>query len=107
MSQMLSPAFGVLIYYIGVMLENSRRNWFVGIRTPWTMSSEGVWDKTNKLGGKMMKTAGVVAFFGVVFPNFGFWLILVPTIAAALYYTIYSYTIYRKEQKRRTKLEDV
>ena len=37
--QVLSPAFAVLFYYIGVMLEKTRKNWFIGIRTPWTLKT--------------------------------------------------------------------
>ena len=45
--QVLAPAFGGLFYYLGVVIEHAKRNWFVGIRTPWTLSSENVWDKTH------------------------------------------------------------
>jgi uncharacterized membrane protein len=51
MSQALSPAFAMLFYYLGILTENATRNWFVGIRTPWTMSSDAVWDKTHIIGG--------------------------------------------------------
>jgi uncharacterized membrane protein len=37
MIQILSPAFAVLFYYMGVLVAHSRRNWFIGIRTPWTL----------------------------------------------------------------------
>jgi uncharacterized membrane protein len=39
---------GLLFFYIGILCEHSKRNWFIGIRTPWTLSSEKVWDKTTK-----------------------------------------------------------
>jgi len=39
MIQTLSPGFAVLFYYAGVLTSHAKRNWFVGIRTPWTMSS--------------------------------------------------------------------
>jgi len=45
----LSPAFAILFYYSGILIENTKRNWFIGIRTPWTLSSDRVWDKTHKL----------------------------------------------------------
>ena len=45
----MAPAIGLLIYYAGVLTENARQNWFMGVRTPWTLSSEKVWNKTNRL----------------------------------------------------------
>ncbi|HIQ49880.1 MAG TPA: SdpI family protein [Nanoarchaeota archaeon] len=43
--QVLTPAFGVLYFYCGILTENAKRNWFIGIRTPWTLSNERVWEK--------------------------------------------------------------
>ncbi|MBN1940901.1 MAG: DUF1648 domain-containing protein, partial [Candidatus Diapherotrites archaeon] len=40
------PAIAVLFYFAAVLVENSKQNWFVGIRTPWTLSSKSVWEKT-------------------------------------------------------------
>ena len=42
-----------LFYYSGVLLTHAERNWFVGIRTPWTLSSEEVWKRTHALGGRL------------------------------------------------------
>lgn len=97
--QLLAPAFGLLIYYAGIMMENAKQNWFIGVRTPWTLSSEVVWDKTNKLAGKLFKVAGVLAAMGVIFPKYAIFLILVPVILAAVYPIIYSYQKYQQEIK--------
>jgi len=97
--QLLAPAFGLIIYYSGVMMENAKQNWFIGIRTPWTLSSESVWDKTNRLAGKLFKGAGVLAALGTVFPEYAILLILVPVILAAIYPVIYSYQEYLAEMK--------
>jgi uncharacterized membrane protein len=97
--QLLAPAFGLLIYYAGIMMENAKQNWFIGVRTPWTLSSEVVWDKTNKLAGKLFKVAGVLAAMGLIFPKYAIFLILVPVILAAVYPIIYSYQKYQQEIK--------
>jgi uncharacterized membrane protein len=44
-----------LFYYVGVLLTHAERNWFVGIRTPWTLSSDEVWERTHRLGGRLFK----------------------------------------------------
>jgi len=37
-----------------------KNNWFMGIRTPWTLSSPEIWDKTHRLGGKLFMLAGLI-----------------------------------------------
>jgi len=97
MTRMIIPAIGILFYYIGILTENAKRNWFIGIRTPWTLSSDKVWEKTHKLGGKLFKISGIIALFGIVFPKYAIWLILAPVIATAIYTLIYSYFEYQKK----------
>src|SRR5918996_1351378 len=50
MSSSMLPAIGLLFIFIGFMLRQSKRNFFIGIRTPWTLSSDRVWDKTHQIG---------------------------------------------------------
>lgn len=97
MGQLMIPAMAILFYYCGILIENAKRNWSIGIRTPWTLSNEKVWDKTHQLGGKLFKIVGIVAFLGIIFPNYAFFLILFPVIAVSIYTVIYSYFKYRKE----------
>jgi len=90
------PALGILFYYCGVLVENAKRNWFIGIRTPWTLSNEEVWEKTHKLGGKLYKIIGLIAFLGVIFPSYALLIILIPVISATIYIIIYSFFEYKK-----------
>lgn len=89
--------FGILFFFIGILCENAKRNWFIGIKTPWTLSSERVWEKTHKIGGKLFKIAGVIAFVGVFFQSYALFFIFVPVISVAAYTIIYSYVEYQKE----------
>lgn len=97
MGQLMIPALGILFYYIGVLMENAKRNWFIGIRTPWTLSSEKVWDKTHKIGSKLFKIAGIIAFIGVFFPKYMIFMIIIPVISFSIYTLVYSYFEYQKE----------
>ena len=92
---------GTLFIYIGFLLGHAEQNWFVGIRTPWTLSSETVWKKTHELGGKLFKIAGVICFIGVLAGEFAMWFILVPILAVAVYTVAYSYFEYQKEYKNK------
>ncbi|MCZ7381728.1 MAG: DUF1648 domain-containing protein [Candidatus Methanoperedens sp.] len=93
----LSPAFAILFYYSGILIENAKRNWFIGIRTPWTLSSDKVWDKTHKLGGKLFKVAGILALFAIFFESYAILVIVVPVIMVSIYTVVYSYLEYQKE----------
>jgi uncharacterized membrane protein len=93
--------FGLLFIYIGFLVEHAEPNWFVGIRTPWTMSSATVWKKTHETGGKLFRIAGVVSILGVFAGPYTFAFILVPAIAVAVYTVVYSYIAYQNEMKGR------
>lgn len=101
--QFLAPAFTVLFYYLGALIENSKRNWFIGIRTPWTMSSDEVWRITHKLGGKLFKISAVIAFFGFIFPTFAIYLFVIPVILSSIFIIIYSYFEYQNLKKSHKK----
>ncbi len=98
--QPLMPAMGILFYYIGILVENAKRNWSIGIRTPWTLSSERVWEKTHKIGGKLFKIAGIIAFIGVFFQKYAAFFILIPVISVTVYTIVYSYFEYQRETKQ-------
>jgi len=94
--QLLSPAFALLFYYSGVLINHAEPNWTIGIRTPWTLSNETVWKKTHILGGKLFKTTGSISLLGIFWPDYAIGLIIIPSITAALVSIIYSYLKFRK-----------
>jgi len=96
MTATIIPAVGLLFFYIGFILNKVKRNWFIGIRTPWTLSSEQVWRKTHELGSKLFKISGVIIFVGVFFQDYLIWFILVPVIVTTVWLVFYSYLEYRK-----------
>ncbi len=91
------PAIALLFYYVGILVEKSERNWFVGIRNPWTLSSDAVWKKTHRLGGKLFKVSALIALIGILFGQFAVYFVVLPVILTALYTFIYSYFEYKKE----------
>ena len=99
MNGVLTPAFAILIFYIGVILKHTERNWFIGIRTPWTISSETVWKKTNNLGGDIFQVIGMVTAMGSFFIDQMMTLMVSPIILSVMFLFIYSYLQYRKEEK--------
>lgn len=96
MIQFLSPAFAVLFYYAGVLITHAKRNWFVGIRTPWTLSSEKVWDKTHFIGGKLFKIVAFITLLSLPFPSFALYFILIPILFTTIFVFTYSYWEFKK-----------
>ncbi|GAB4301103.1 MAG: SdpI family protein [Myxococcota bacterium] len=94
----ISASLGLLVFYLGVVLENSKRNLFVGIRTPWTLQSDVVWAKTHKLGGILFRISGVISLLGILAGSSALFFILAPLIASALITIVYSYIAYKKEE---------
>jgi len=97
--QMLAPAAAALFYAVGALMQHARRNYFVGIRTPWTLSSDEVWDRTHRAAGTWFRWAGLVALGGVLWPDYGLLFIIVPVMVAAIYSTVYSYREFRRLTK--------
>jgi len=89
---------GGLFVYIGFLMEHAEPNWFVGIRTPWTLSSDSVWRKTHQRAGTLFKLAGALSMIGALAGIYASLFILIPAIAVALYTVVYSYIEFKKEQ---------
>jgi uncharacterized membrane protein len=88
---------GLLFFYIGILCEHAKMNWSIGIRTPWTLSSPTVWEKTHRVGARLFKAAGLLALLGVFFQKWAVFFILVPVLLVAVYSVVYSYVVYREE----------
>jgi len=98
-NQAMRLALGVLIFSVGSLMSHAKRNYFIGIRTPWTLNSEKVWDKTHAFGGKAFKGAAVLMAIGVFFPPLAFYFIFIPIMLAAIGSVVYSYVEYVKQKK--------
>ncbi len=93
----LAPLLAVLFYYLGVLMSKAKRNWFIGIRTPWTLSNEKVWQKTHQLGSKLFKCFAFFIIFSLFFKEGIFvWAILTYLAVTVLYLTVYSYFLFQK-----------
>ncbi|MFH1511363.1 MAG: SdpI family protein, partial [Candidatus Woesearchaeota archaeon] len=89
MTVFLLPGLSVLFYYIGVLMSNAKRNWFIGIRTPWTLSSDRVWEKTHRLGSLLFKISAVASLSCLVFPKYCVVIFLAVVLVAGLVPVVY------------------
>jgi uncharacterized membrane protein len=98
MSEAMLPALGLLFFFLGYLMRKSKRNFFIGIRTPWTLSSDRVWDETHRVGSVLFMISGVLAFLGSFFGGMtAFWFIFVPMMVSVLVTLVYSYILYQRE----------
>ncbi len=89
---------GLLMIIIGNFMGKIKNNWFIGIRTPWTLSSENVWNKTHRLGGWLFVMYGVLIIVSPFFSNVvGVGIFIFGTVLVVGVTLIYSYLLYRKE----------
>ena len=100
LSTSMLPAIGLLFIFIGFMLRKAKRNFFIGIRTPWTLSSDYVWDKTHQIGAILFMASGVLALVGGFLGGMAaFWFLFAPLMASTIFLLIYSYVLYQRETK--------
>jgi uncharacterized membrane protein len=99
MNSIVSGGLALIIYATGSLCENAKRNYFIGIRTPWTLNSDSVWQKTHKLGAKLFRAVGIVIAFGIILPQYMIWLLIIPLAGVVVFVMVYSYVEYEREQK--------
>ncbi len=100
MSSFMLPAVGMLFVLIGLLMPSFKRNFFIGIRTPWTLANEKVWEKTHKAGGKAFILAGIALFFSAFLPVQYFVSVLLGIAVLVVAFALaYSYRLYSKEGK--------
>ena len=89
----------ILFFILGYILRHVKRNFFIGIRTPWTISSDAVWDKTHEVGGVLFMIVSVILLIGmaVLKMEYLFYLFITLIVLITLYLIFYSYYLYRKE----------
>ena len=66
-SKVVCGMVGILFIVLGNMMPKIKRNFFTGVKTPWALSSDTVWNKTQRLGGKSLVLGGVVILFSSFF----------------------------------------
>lgn len=96
MGTAILSAVGLMFLVLGYVMPRVESNYFVGIRTPWTLEDKEVWKKTHRLGGKMFMLAGILMIGGGFVYGMFFELFIAAIVIAALIPVVYSYGISRK-----------
>lgn len=99
MNVLLAPAFGFFFILTGIILMKAKRNYFIGIKTPWTLANDVVWEKTHQLGGRLFVGSGVLTLACIIYPPAISYVILATALGCAFITILYSYFEFRKIEK--------
>jgi uncharacterized membrane protein len=98
-SRALEGGICLLIALLGNVMGKVRRNFFVGIRTPWTIASEPVWNATHRFAAKTFFAGGLLGFIAVLL-HAPFWVAMAGILVAALVPAFYSLVLYKQLERR-------
>jgi uncharacterized membrane protein len=92
---------GILYIIFGNYFKTIKANYFIGIRTPWTLENEKVWKETHKLGGKLWFAGGIIVVITslILEKETNFTIFLIITGIITIIPIVYSYLIFKNERK--------
>ena len=89
---------GMLFVILGVMMNRIRPNWFVGVRTPWWLSSERSWIRTHRVARGVFTVLGVlVVITSLTRSAWAFWMVIIGLLVATFGLMIYSYLVWKND----------
>jgi uncharacterized membrane protein len=102
--RLVPPTLGIFLAILGNYLGKTRSNFFAGVRTPWTLSSEYSWEKTHRLAGRLFVATGLVAVALSLFaiaplPLYGLLAGVFVTVIVSL---VMSYVYWRRDPDRQS-----
>jgi uncharacterized membrane protein len=94
---------GLLFIVLGLVMGKVQPNWFVGIRTPWTLASRRSWVKTHRLGGWMFIGMGLVTMLSAAMPGaWGMAIMMTVIFGSVAILVVYSYIEWRNDPDRQS-----
>jgi uncharacterized membrane protein len=96
MAFVMNLALSLLLIFLGNYMGKLRRNFWVGIRTPWTILNETVWERTHRLGGWLFVLAGLIGLVTTFIPPLRFWGVMSALFAVIVILIVYSYMEYER-----------
>ena len=99
MDRVIMGGIGLLIALMGNVLGKVQRNFYIGIRTPWTLANERVWYATHRFGAKVFVVGGVLAL-ALALAGAGFWIPFATIMVAAFSPVVYSLVYYKRLERR-------
>lgn len=99
--RLIGLVVGGLFFLLGNLLGKIRPNWFVGVRTPWTLSSKRAWTKTHRLSGWVFIFGGIAIMAAGILRNAVATGVAIGVLAVGMTgATVYSYLVWRSDPDR-------
>jgi uncharacterized membrane protein len=98
MNYVIMPLVAIILFFSGFLMEKSKRNYFIGIRTPWTLSSDKVWNETHKVGAKGFKLIAIIMFISAFIGKCAIIFSVAVLIGFVVVIFVYSYLLFKKEK---------
>lgn len=92
----VSLAGSLLFIFIGNYMGKLRRNFWAGIRTPWTIANETVWERTHRFGGWLFVIGGLINVVLSFIPSVRFYGLSAVVLLMAFGSIVYSYVAYQR-----------
>ena len=98
-SRAVLGGISLLLALMGNVLGKVRRNFYIGVRTPWTIANEQVWNATHRFAAKTFFAAGLAAL-AIAVIGAPFWLAIAAILTGALTRAVYSLVFYKQLERR-------
>ena len=96
------PVVGAFIAIMGFLIPKAHPNWFVGIRTPWTLTSDLAWERTHKIGGLLFVILGLLMIAtSFIAPEIAIWILVVAAVGIVIFLFAYSYQVWKQDPLKR------
>ena len=100
MTRVVCGSVGIMLVVIGNVMPRARPNFFVGVRTPWTLSSDRVWERTHRVAGYLFVAAGAASMLAAALPTTWAAPVLIASVSsAALFSVVYSYVLWARGER--------
>lgn len=100
MQKIIFPLIGLLFTFLGNLMNSVKPNYFVGIRTPWTLENEDTWRKTHQLASKLWMVGGIIITAATLLAtaNIASFIFIGVVMVITFIPVIYSYIYFKKHQ---------
>lgn len=99
MTPIMLSAMGVMFIVMGNYMGKVRQNFFVGLKTPWTLADPEVWQKSQRFAGWLFVIAGIIFLIEAWLQLYLMPVFILMILAIVLVPTVYSYVLFRKKFK--------
>lgn len=99
-ARIMPVIMGIMFVYIGNLMPKFKHNYFVGIKTSWTLASEKVWYLTHRFAGKVWVVFGILIIFTAFLPlQYISWVFIGVTLLVVLLPVVASYIYYQRVEE--------